>query len=336
MKKRILGRTGLKVSVIGLGGIPLQRISAGKAKEVINKCHELGINFIDTARGYTVSEELIGNAIKDDRDKWIIATKSTARDYEGMKKDIQISLRNLQTDYIDLYQLHLVKNKETYDKIMADDGAFKALVEAKEDGKIGHIGITSHSADILEEVIETGKFETIQFPYNPVENLGERLFKRAKELNIGVIAMKPIAGGAIERGELSLKYILSNNNITTAIPGMCSIEEVEKNAQVGRSSFTLTGEEESEIKRIIDELGTEFCRRCGYCGPCPEGIDIPTQFIFEGYYTRYGLQDWAKKRYDSLDKRAEDCKKCGACEPKCPYNLPIRKMLERVAKNLGR
>lgn len=335
MEKRILGSTGLKVSIIGLGGIPLQRVSREKAKEIINKTSEMGINFIDTARGYTISEELIGNAICNNRDKWILATKSTARDYEGMKKDIEISLNNLQTNYIDLYQLHLVKTKEMYDKIMSEDGAYRALLEAQKEGKIGHIGITSHSVEILEEIIDEGKFGSIQFPYNPIENQGENLFKRAKELNIGVIVMKPIAGGAIDKGELSLKFILNNENVTTAIPGMDRIEQVVKNSQVGSNLTPLTEEENNELMKIAKELGNEFCRRCGYCGPCPEGIDIPTQFILEGYYLRYELQDWAKERYKSIPIKAKDCKKCGACEPKCPYNLNIRKMLERVHKNLG-
>jgi len=333
VEKRRLGRTNLKVSVVGLGGIPLQRVNKEEAKDIINKCLELGINFIDTARGYTISEELIGYAIEDNRESWILATKSMAKNYQEMKRDIEISLSNLKTNYIDLYQLHLVKTKEMYEEIMSEEGAYKALLEAKEEGKIGYIGITGHTVKILEEIIEDNKFDTVQFPYNPVETQGEKLFERAQEMDIGVIAMKPIAGGAFHPGELSLKYILNNRNITTAIPGMDKIEEVVVNASVGKSLSPLSKDEIVLINKKIQELGTEFCRRCGYCGPCPQGIDIPTQFIFEGYLLRYELQDWAKARYSQMNKNAKDCIECGICEPKCPYNLPIRNMLKRVRNN---
>lgn len=333
MKKRILGSTGLEVSVVGFGGIPIQRVSEEESTAIIHACLESGINFIDSARGYTISEERIGRAIEGYRKEWILATKSGVRDYEGMKADIEISLKNLRTDYIDLYQCHFVRDREQYDLIMAEDGAYKALVEAKKAGKIGHIGITSHSADLLEEVIEDGKFETIQFPYNPVERQGERLFKRAEELNMGVIVMKPIAGGAIEKGETSIKYILNNSAVTTAIPGMDSVELVVKNSAVGKGSIDLTFDEIKEIENIQEDLGTSFCRRCGYCLPCPQGIDIPTQFIIEGYLTRYHLREWATERYASLEHKADECVQCGICEGKCPYDLPIMDMLKRVAKH---
>ena len=179
------------VSIIGLGGIPIQGVSEEEAKSIINKCHEMGINFIDTARGYSISEELIGEGIKENREKWIIATKSPVLAYEEMKNEIDTSLSKLKTNYIDLYQIHNVKDKEAYNKIMEKDGSYRALLEAKEQGKIKHIGITSHSVELLEAIIDEEKFSTIQFPYNPIENQGEKLFERAKELNIGVIAMKP-------------------------------------------------------------------------------------------------------------------------------------------------
>jgi len=256
------------------------------------------------------------------------------RDYEGMKKDIEISLNNLKTDYIDLYQFHFVKTIEDLHKIMSDDGAYKALLEAKEAGKIGHIGITSHSADILEKAItDYDVFETIQFPYNPVENQGENLFEKAHKKNIGIIVMKPIAGGAIDNGELSIKYILNNKNITIAIPGMESVEKVQKNSAVGSNSIELSREELNELEKIREDLSGGFCRRCGYCMPCVKGIDIPAQFIIEGYLMRYNLPEWASKRYEALEIKADDCIECGVCEERCPYNLNIRSMLKRVSKN---
>lgn len=335
MRYRALGKTNLNISLIGFGGIPIQRTTVEKTKGVIIRAEELGINFIDTARGYSVSEEYIGQCLQGRRDKWIIATKSMARDKEAMIKDINISLNNLKTDYIDLYQIHNVKTVEDLEFVLSDAGAYKALEEAKEEGKIGHIGLTSHSLELLEHAIELNKFETIMYPYNIVENQADKLFKRCAELNIGVIAMKPMAGGAITNGKLALKYILNNNNINVAIPGMADLEEVEENALVGSENIEMTEEDVRECNHIKKDLGSVFCRRCGYCAQCPQGIDIPTVFIFSGYKERYGLGNWAEERYATMKKRAKDCVKCGICETRCPYDLPIRDMLEKVNKVFG-
>jgi len=332
MNKKVLGKTALEVSVIGFGGIPVQRVEQKDVKALFDYASERGVNFIDTARGYTVSEEYIGEAIEGNRDKWIIATKSTARDYEGMKADVDISLKNLRTDYIDLYQFHFVKDRAVYDQIMGENGAYKALVEAKAAGKIGHIGITSHDAKLMEEVIPSGYFETVQFPYNPIEYQGEALFKLAHELNIGTIVMKPIAGGAFEKGEISIKYILQNEAITTAIPGMDTKDVITKNTADDIVNGKLTDEDIDLIERVKAELGDTFCRRCGYCDPCPEGINIAAQFLMDGYMMRYDLKDWALARLNGMEKSAKDCVECGVCEPRCPYDLPIREMLKKTAK----
>lgn len=330
MEKRVLGSTGLEVSIIGLGGIPLQRLEVDDAVEVVKYAIDQGITFIDTARGYSVSEEFIGKAIENSRDELILATKSPARDYEGMKKALEESFKNLRTDYIDLYQCHFVRYKEDLDKIMSEDGAYKALVEAKAAGKIGHIGITGHSADLMLEAINLEKFETIQFPFNIIEDQGTELFKRAKELNMGTIVMKPIAGGAITEGELSLKYILNKKFIDSAIPGMDTKAIIDKNIAIGNDLTPLTIDEFNQIDTIARKLGEDFCRRCGYCLPCPQGIDIPTQFIFEAYLNRYQIPDWANDRYASQSVKAGACIECGQCEEKCPYNLPIIDMLKKV------
>ena len=331
MEKRRLGRTGLMVSVIGMGGIPLQKISEKEAMDLFEEIHASGINFIDTARGYGISESYIGKGIENRRDQYILATKSTMRTYETMKEDIEISLKNLRTDYIDLYQLHFVKDIETYKQVMADDGAYKALLEAKAAGKIGHVGITAHKKEVLELALDEDCFDTIQFPYNPIESQGEELFERAKAKDIGVIIMKPIAGGAFESGELSLKYILNNKNVSVAIPGMETSDLVKKNSEVGKKDYSLSDDEKLIISDTISQLGETFCRRCGYCEPCPEGIVISGQFLLEGYLLRYDLKDWAKERFSVLDKSAKDCVECGICETRCPYDLPIRKMLKKVA-----
>ena len=335
MEYRILGKTGLKVSAIGFGGIPVQRISKQESIKVIERAEELGINFIDTARGYGISEMFIGEALKGRRENWIIASKTMVRDKEGMKNEVAISLNNLKTEYIDLYQFHNVRTMEDYEKILSENGAYSALEEAKVDGKVRHIGITSHSLELLKIAVESGKFESIMYPYNIVETQAEELFKRAKELNIGVIAMKPMAGGALTDGTIAMKFILENEAITTAIPGMASIEEVEENYKVGSSFKPLTYEEKEKALEEASKLGNEFCRRCGYCAPCPKGIDIPTMFVIRGYKERYDLASWAEERYSAMKNTAKDCIECGACEVKCPYNLPIRKMLKEVRKTFN-
>ena len=335
MEYRILGKTGLKVSVIGFGGIPVQRISKEEAKKVIKRSEELGINFIDTARGYGISEEFIGEALEGTREKWIIASKTMARDKETMKTEIDISLKNLKTDYIDLYQFHNIRTMDDYEKVLRENGAYGALEEAKAAGKVRHIGITSHSLDVLRIAVESGKFESIMYPYNIVETQGYEVFRRASELNIGVIAMKPMAGGALTDGTIAMKFILENKSITIAIPGMASIKEVEENSRVGSNFVPLTYEEREKALKDANELGDEFCRRCGYCAPCPQGIDIPSMFVFRSYKERYNLASWAEERYSSMKHTAKDCIECGACETKCPYNLPIRKMLKEVRKTFN-
>lgn len=333
MKKRLLGNTGMEVSVIGLGGIPIQRVNEEEAINIILECKKQGINFIDTARGYTVSEEYIGKGLKSaGRENFYIATKAKSLDYESMMDSIQESLEALQVEYIDLYQIHNISKKEQLDEVLSENGALKALKEAKEKGLIKHIGITGHIREILIDAIDDDAFETVQFPFNPVEPQGTELFMKALEKGIGTIAMKPMAGGNFDHPELSLKYIMNHDFIALAIPGMDSIEQVIENAKIGIEAQPLTEEELEIINNEVEVLGTEFCRRCGYCKPCPEGIDIPTIFIAENYVLRYNMPEFGKKIYDGLDAKADDCVRCRKCERKCPYNLPIVEKLKRATK----
>jgi predicted aldo/keto reductase-like oxidoreductase len=191
--------------------------------------------------------------------------------------------------------------------------------------------VTAHNAAFLESLLDEMPFETIQFPYNLVERQAETLFKRAKEKGLGVIVMKPLAGGALDDIDLSIRFILENENVDVAIPGMDSLEQVAQNAKIGAMALPLSPSEHANADRIALEMGTQFCRRCGYCLPCAVGIDIPTQFLLEGYLTRYDLKDYASTRYINQPVDASACVKCGLCEPKCPYHLPIREMLTRVA-----
>ncbi len=330
-----LGKTGLRVSRMGLGGIPIQRVDAEAAKKLLDAVEAAGINYIDSARGYSVSEERIGQAIEGRREKFVLATKTMSRDREGMARDIETSLKNFRTDYIDLYQVHN-PSLEQLEQVCAPGGALEALLEAREAGKIGHIGLTAHKPEVFRRALELPWVETVMFPYNLVENQGTELMERARELNVGFINMKSLAGGAIEDARLALRFAAANPNVSVVLPGMYSPEEVAHNAAAVADASPLTEEELAKAEALRRELGASFCRRCGYCAPCTVNIDIPNNFIFHGYLSRYGLADWARGRYDALAAHASDCVACGACEERCPYQLPIREMLKRVAADFGR
>lgn len=335
MEYRTLGKTGLNVSLIGLGGIPIQRIDAAGTRTLLEKLAENGINYIDTARGYSVSETYLGEALHGLRDKFVLATKSMARDKENMEKDIGISLANLKTDYIDLYQVHN-PSLEQLEQVIGRGGALEALLEAKAAGKIGHIGLTAHSAKVFEKALELEWVETIMFPYNIVETHGVELIKKCTDKNIGFIAMKPLAGGAIEDATLAMRFIAADPNVSVIIPGMADVSEFQQNLAAVNNTAPLSADETEKCDSIRKSLGTQFCRRCGYCAPCSVGIIIPNMFVFEGYLERYGLADWAKDRYNAQAKTASDCIGCGSCETRCPYNLPIREMLKHTAQAFGK
>ena len=334
MEYRILGKTGLKISRLGFGGIPIQRIDAEGTKTLIHQLKDAGVNYIDTARGYTVSEEYLGYALEGIREDFVLATKSMSRTREAMAKDIETSLKNLRTDHIDLYQIHNPTTAQL-EQVVAPGGALEALLEAKAAGKVGHLGVTAHSLDTFKMALEMDWVETIMFPYNIVESQGQELIHQCAEKNIAFICMKPLAGGAIEDATLALRYICANDDVTVVIPGMAETKELEQNLAAVSNTAPLTEEEKAKFQQVRDQLGTQFCRRCNYCQPCTVGISISNVFLFEGYLQRYGLADWAKDRYAGLEKKASDCVGCGACEERCPYHLPIREMLKQAVKDFG-
>lgn len=334
MKYVTLGKTGLRVSRIGFGGIPIQRATAETAVKLVDALLDAGVNYIDTARGYTVSEAFLGAALEGRRARFVLATKSMARTCAAMAADIETSRTELRTDYIDLYQIHNATVQDL-DTICAEDGALKALLAARDAGKIGHIGVTVHTKEAFEKALTFDWVETLMFPYNIVETQGEAAIAACKARNIGFICMKPLAGGAIDDAKLALKFVLQNDAVSVAIPGMYTTDEIAENVSVLDDLRPYTEAELAGLARIRGMLNHAFCRRCGYCAPCTVGINIPVLFTFDGYLSRYGLEDWARGRYAAMPHKAGDCIECGVCETRCPYQLPIRQMLKQVRKDFS-
>lgn len=328
----ILGRTNLQINPIGFGGIPIQRISMDEAAELVEYAFQQGINFIDTARAYTDSEMKIGRVLPKYRSQVIVATKAMSRDKAGMLAEIEESLKNLQVDCIDLYQMHNIRTMELLEQVLKEDGAYAALKEAQALGKIKYIGITSHKPAVVVEAIKRAEFDTVQVPFNIIENeAANELIPLCKQKNIGVIVMKPVAGGALKNVPASLKWIMQHG-VSAVIPGMDAKCQVDDNL---KAVEPFTDDEAKALQAEADQLGSQFCRKCDYCAPCPQGVDISFNFILDAYYTRYNMPDWSKQRYNALKAKADACIECGACEAKCPYELPIIKMLKTVHEHLG-
>jgi predicted aldo/keto reductase-like oxidoreductase len=335
MKGVRLGRTGLQVSRIGFGGIPVQRLSEPEAIQLLWRCLELGVTFFDTANGYSTSEERIGKALATwpgGREQVIVATKTAARDGATALEHLELSLRRLNVEYIDLWQLHNVSTFEVYEQVLRPGGALKAALQALEAGKVRHIGITSHSMDVALEAVPSGRFETVQFPFNLVTHEPtQKLVPLAREHDVGFIAMKPLGGGLLSDANLCIKYLLQFDNVVPD-PGIEKLEEIEEIAAIVAGSWVLSASEREEIKRIREDVGTRFCRRCGYCEPCPQGVRISTVMNMRSFWQRFPAQRLTAGWFAEAAASAGQCIECGECEEKCPYQLPIREMLvENVA-----
>jgi len=334
METRRLGGTDMEVSVIGFGGIPIQGLAPSDAERVLLRALDRGVTFYDSARAYTNSEEKMGRALHAHRDRIYLASKALSRGARGMRRELETSLRNLRTDMIDLYQVHSVGSLEELEKILAPGGAYEALAVARNEGKVRWIGVTGHSRPVLFKAIGTGLFDTVQLPFNPIENeWEEEVLPAAREAGMGTIGMKPLAGGALRNAGASIRFALTRG-IDVSIPGMDSVEQVDENAALGDALGEPTNEELEELRAEKELWGERFCRRCAYCMPCPEGLNIPFLLLIEGYYTRYELHDWARERLRALPKTFSDCVACGECLEKCPYDLPIPDLMKDAAERV--
>jgi predicted aldo/keto reductase-like oxidoreductase len=323
MERIILGKTGISVNRLGFGGIPIQRVGQDQAVETVLHALRCGVDFIDTARSYTTSEERIGKALQQTDRRVVVASKSQNRTADGIRKDIEISLNNLQRDRIDLYQCHYVKDEDDYQTIISSGGALAGLLRAKEEGLIGHIGLTSHSLDMLFRVLDDNIFETIMVCFSFLEPAAaEKVIPAAIERNIGVIAMKPFSGGALFNPQLAIKYVLSQPDILV-IPGVEEATIFDQNWQVYLGDHALAPSEMKEIEDIRRQYDKSFCRRCDYCQPCSE--QIPIQLILGMRYAihRFGDAIMQKEWMQAGIANARQCSQCGECMERCPYDLPI-------------
>lgn len=328
MKRIVLGNTGLEVNRLGFGGIPIQRVDEAQAIEVVLHAIETGMDFIDTSRMYTTSESRIGKALKQTDKKVVIATKSMNRFSDGIQKDIEVSMKNLQVDYIDLYQCHAVSNDDEYERVTRSNGALTGLRKAKEQGLIGHIGITGHGLDIMERIIDDGLFETIMICISFLEPAAkEKIIPKALEKNIGILAMKPFSGGVIEAPEVALKWALSIPDILV----LAGVEEkglIDQNRKIFEGSYELMDEEKNKLEEICKEYDKKFCRRCDYCLPCTEDIHIQMVLGIKSILKRMGLQALNNPMFGKMIESAAHCSECGECMTRCPYSLPIPDMIK--------
>lgn len=321
-----LGSTGITVNKNGFGALPIQRISQSDAVYLARKAYDSGITFFDTARWYSDSEVKLGEAFDGMREKVYIATKTGATTVDGFWADLDTSLHNLRTEYIDIYQFH---NPAFCPKPNDGTGIYEAMLEAKAQGKIRHIGITNHRLNVAMEAIESGLYETLQFPFCYLSGDKElELVTRCKEQNMGFIAMKALSGGLITNSAAAYAFQDMYDNVLP-IWGVQKESELDEFISYIDNPPAMT----AEIKKIIEndraELLGEFCRGCGYCMPCPAGIEINNCARMSLMLRRAPSKNWLSEEWQGKMKLIENCIQCGKCKSKCPYDLDTPNLLKK-------
>lgn len=321
-----LGKTGIIVNKNGFGALPIQRISDEEAVYLLRKAYEGGIRFFDTARAYSDSEHKVGLAFEKIREKLYIATKSGAATGEEMKKDLEKSLANLKTDYIDIYQFH---NPSFCPKPGDESGLYDAALEAKKEGKIRHIGITNHRLYVAEEAIESGLYETLQFPfcYLATEK-EEKLVEGCKNADMGFIAMKALSGGLITNSKAAYAHASQYENVLP-IWGVQREKELDEFLSYIKNPPVMTEEIKELIQKDKEALAGDFCRGCGYCMPCPVGIEINNCARMSLLLRRSPSENQLTKEVQEKMQQIENCLHCGQCKSKCPYGLDTPTLLQK-------
>ncbi len=327
MKDITLGTTGITVPQNAFGALPIQRDDFDTSIEILRRAYDGGMRYFDTARAYSDSEEKLGLAFENyDRSKIYIATKTGATTPEEFWQNLETSLKNLKTDYIDVYQFHCAQQC-----FRPGDGTgmYEAMLEAKAQGKVRHIGITAHKWKVALEAIESGLYETLQFPFSYLSgDIELNLVEKCKEHNVAFIAMKGLAGGLINNSKAAMAYIYQFDNV---LP----IWGIQRNSELDEwlKYMDETPEMDDEIKAFIEkekeELKGNFCRSCGYCMPCPQGIIINQCARMSLMLRRAPTAAWTNEYWQNEMKKIETCLHCGACAAKCPYELNTPELLEK-------
>lgn len=321
-----LGKTGLKVSKNGFGALPIQRIEKKDAVYLLQKAFYQGINYFDTARWYSDSEEKLGVAFSYIRDKVIISTKTGAQNAKQFWEDLETSLRMLNTDYIDIYQFH---NPSFCPKPGEENGLYDAMVKAKEQGKIRHIGITNHRHTVAKEAIESGLYETMQFPFSYLASeLDLEIVEACKEKDMGFIAMKALSGGLINDSATAYAYLAQFDNVAP-IWGIQRERELDEFLAYQENPPELTKERKERIERDKEQLSGDFCRGCGYCMPCPAGIEINNCARMSLLLRRAPKEVYLTPQWQENMKKIENCLHCNQFMSKCPYGLQTPELLKK-------
>ena len=330
MDKITFGKTGMSLTKYGFGGIPVQRLSVEDASDLMLNAFRLGINWIDTANSYGHSEEAAASALKNiGREKIYVFSKAQGDSPELIHEQVNTSLERMKTSYIDLYQLHLVRSCEDWGKKL-DNGTLDKLVELKRKGIINHIGASAHKLDVILEILDHSEIEAVQFPFNfVVEDIGITVLEKTRKMGKGFIAMKPFGGGMIGSAESAIHFLNQFPDLVSD-PGFEHLEEIKQ--VINLSSETLLSDEDKDkIQEIKKELGIKFCRRCEYCSPCPQGVNIVKMMTFESMVKRLPAKKILGNKTREAAESVDKCIECGICETKCPYNLKIRERIKEGA-----
>ena len=335
MKLNPLGKTGLEVSRLGLGGIPFQYIGQVETNEIIQSAFDAGVNLVYTSRMYRDSEQKIGLATRHYRDRVVLGTSTHKRKKNEALKDIHTSLEQFGTDVIDVYSLHNVLTLSVLKEIMSPGGAYHALDEMRTAGYIKHVGISAHQVETIMTALDQAAFDVVEFPLNVVDReAAEDLLDTLKARGVGFVSIKPMIFGYAADSSLALRYVFSRKPDSTIV-GTYSRAELDQNlaAEAGDGMVS-----EAEMLAMIAESEKKcfkiFCRRCDTCVTCPQGIDIRQMLRWYEFFDRYHSWDWARERYQQARPNLEACDNCGACERECPYHLPIKREFARARVDL--
>jgi len=327
IEKVRLGRTNLHVTRLGWGGIPIQRVNVDDAVPVIRSVIEMGVDLLDTARGYSDSEHKIGLALRGVERPVVLSTKSSVRT-DKIYGDVKESLKQMGVNKIQIYHLHNVTTLGQYEEVMSPGGAYEGLKRARQEGLIDYIALSSHSLRIIEKGIEDGCFDVVMACYSFLEpDAARTVFPLARAKDIGILAMKAFSGGVIEEAGPALRFVLSEPGIVP-IPGSETIKKARENWKIFTEEHSLQEEDRNRMDALKKQFDQAFCRRCDYCQPCPEKVGIQFVIGLKSVIKRFGPQSQEVGWIRNIIDGARNCKECGECEPRCPYQLPIRELIK--------